>query len=79
MAALVLYKRPTIISYLQGSHDNVGAAVDALAREWACVEYRNGRGYYDGYGGNRASLTRQEVVTVLQSIKDSWQPGGELP
>ncbi len=79
MAALVLYKRPTIVSYLQGSHDNVGAAVDALAREWACVEYRNGRGYYDGYGGNRASLTRQEVVAVLQSIKDSWQPGGELP
>ena len=79
MAALVLYKRPVIFSYLQGSHNDVGAAVDALAREWACVEYRYGRGYYDGYGGNRASLTRQEVIAVLQSIKDSWQPGGELP
>ena len=79
MAALVLYKRPVIISYLQGSHNDVEAAVDALAREWACVEYRYGRGYYDGYGGNRASLTRQEVIAVLQSIKDSWQPGGELP
>ena len=79
MAALVLYKRPTIVSYLQGSHDNVEAAADALAREWACVEYRNGRGYYDSYGGNRASLSRQEVVQMLQSIKKSWQPGGKLP
>jgi len=79
MAALILYKRPIIISYLQGNHDNVGAAVDALAREWACVEYRSGRGYYDGYGGNRASISRHEVVLMLQNIKDSWQPGGELP
>lgn len=79
MAALVLYKRPTIIAYLQGSHNNVAAAVDALAREWACVEYRHGRGYYDGYGGNRASISRQEVAQLLQSIKDSWQPGGDLP
>lgn len=79
MAALILYKRPIVISYLQGNHDNVGAAVDALAREWACVEYRSGRGYYDGYGGNRASISRHEVVRMLQNIKDSWQPGGELP
>lgn len=79
MAALILYKRPTIISYLQGSHDDVGAAVRALAREWACVEYIYGRGYYDYVGGNRASVSRAEAVQVLQTIKQAWQTGGELP
>ena len=39
MAALVLYKRPIIFAYLQSSHDNIGAALRALAREWASVEY----------------------------------------
>lgn len=79
MAALVLYKRPIIITYLQGSHDNAGAAVRALAREWASVEYSNGRGYYDRIGGNRASISRAEALTVLQDIKQNWQPGGDLP
>ena len=79
MAALVLYKRPIIITYLQGNHDNAGAAVRALAREWASVEYSNGRGYYDRIGGNRASISRAEALTVLQDIKQNWQPGGDLP
>ena len=79
MAALVLYKRPIIISYLQGSHDNVGAAARALAREWASVEYSYGRGYYDHRGGNRASISRAEVLSVLQDIKEHWQPGGAMP
>jgi len=79
MAALVLYKRPIIFSYLQGSHDNIGAALRALAREWASVEYSNGRGYYDYRGGNRASIARWEAAEVLQSIKQGWQPGGSLP
>lgn len=79
MAALVLYKRPIIITYLQGSHDDAGAAARALAREWASVEYSYGRGYYDHVGGNRASISRVEVLSVLQRIKENWQPGGYLP
>jgi len=79
MAALVLYKRPTIFSYLQGSHDNVGAALRALAREWASVEYSHGRGYYDYIGGNRASISRTEAAAVLQQIKAAWQERGALP
>jgi hypothetical protein len=58
MAALILYKRP---------------AVGALAKEWASIEYRNGRGFYDHVGGNRAHITRAEVSAVLQKIKASWQ------
>jgi muramidase (phage lysozyme) len=79
MAALVLYKRPIILSYLQGSHDNIGAALRALAREWASVEYSYGRGYYDHVGGNRAHITRVEAAKVLRSIKKTWQERGALP
>lgn len=79
MAALILYKRPIIITYLQGNHDNLGATVDALAREWASIEYRSGRGYYDYVGGNRASVSRASVAKVLQAMKSTWQDGGLLP
>ena len=79
MAALVLYKRPIIFAYLQSSHDNIGAALRALAREWASVEYSYGRGYYDYVGGNRASISRAEAAKVLQKIKASWQENGALP
>ena len=78
MAALVLYKRPAIAAYLRNDHDYIGWALDELAKEWASVEYRNGRGYYDHIGGNRAHITRTEAWEV-QTIKMAWQPAGLLP
>ena len=79
MAALVLYKRPAVAAYLRGDHSHIGWALDELAKEWASVEYRSGRGYYDHIGGNRAHITRTEAWEVLQSIKHTWQPAGLLP
>ncbi len=79
MAALVIYKRPAIGAYLRGDHDLIGWALDDLAKEWASVEYRNGRGYYDHIGGNRAKITRQEAWKVLQNVKKAWQSTGMLP
>ena len=78
MAALIAYKRPAILSYLQGSHNNLSHALDELAREWASVEYRGGRSYYT-VGGNRAHISRAQAAKVLQEIKASWQENGELP
>ena len=78
MAALIVYKRPIVITYLQGNHDNLGAVLDALAKEWASVEYRNGRSYYRR-GGNRAKITRAQVAEVLKEIKAGWQSGAVLP
>lgn len=72
MAALILYKRPAVGAYLRGDHDLLGWALDDMAREWASVEYRSGRGFYDHIGGNRAHITRAELSAVLQSIKKSW-------
>jgi hypothetical protein len=73
MAALILYKRPAIGAYLRGDHDYIGWALDELAKEWASIEYRQGRGFYDHIGGNRAHVTRQEAWEVLQEIKRTWQ------
>ena len=73
MAALIFYKRPAVGAFIRGDHELLGWALNELAKEWASIEYRNGRGYYDGYGGNRAKITRAEVSSVLQNIKDTWQ------
>ena len=79
MAALILYKRPAIGAYLRGDHDYIGWALNELAKEWASVEYRNGHGYYDHIGGNRAHISRTEAWEVLQGIKRTWQSDGYLP
>jgi hypothetical protein len=78
MAALVVYKRPDIFAYLQGSHDNLSLALDELAKEWASVEYRNSRSYYRG-NGNRASISRTEAAQVLRFVKQRWNERGALP
>ena len=71
--ALILYKRPAVGAYLRGDHDLIGWAMNEMAKEWASIEYRYGRGYYDHVGGNRAHITRTELSTVLQEVKNSWQ------
>lgn len=70
-AALVLYKRPSIGAYIRGDHNLIGWALDDLAREWASVEYRYGRGYYDHIGGNRASISRSEAITALNTSRNN--------
>lgn len=74
MAALIFHKRPSVGAYLAGKHDNVDRAVTAVAMEWASVEYRNGRGFYDHFSGNRASITRDQVKYTLINIKNDWNP-----
>lgn len=75
MATLIVYKRPAVGAYLRGDHNLLGWALDELAKEWASIEYRNGRGFYDGIGGNRAKISRAQISTVLQNIRNSWKPG----
>lgn len=72
MAALVLYKRPAVGAFLRGDHNLEGWALNELAKEWASIEYRRGRGFYDHIGGNRAHISRVELQAVLQDIKSSW-------
>ena len=46
--------------------------MNEMAYEWASVEYRNGRGYYDHIGGNRAHISRVELAKVLNQVKEAW-------
>ena len=71
--ALIMYKRPAVGAYIRGDHNLEGWALNEMAKEWASIEYRNGRGFYDHIGGNRARISRAEVSTVLQEVKASWQ------
>ena len=79
MAALIFYKRPAVGAYMRGDHDLLGWALDELAKEWASIEYRNGRGFYDHIGGNRAKISRAKVSAVLQEIKNTWQASAYMP
>jgi len=78
MAALIAYKRPYILKYLQSLHDDLNGALDDLAREWASVEYRNGRSYYSN-GGNLAKISRVKATKMLRTIKDAWDDNAKLP
>jgi len=71
--ALIMYKRPAVGAYIRGNHDLEGWALNEMAKEWASIEYRNGRGYYDHIGGNRAHITRTEMSAALRSAKEAWQ------
>ena len=71
--ALIMYKRPAVGAYIRGDHQLLGWALNEMAKEWASIEYRSGRGFYDHIGGNRAHITRAELSTVLQEVKNSWQ------
>ena len=72
-AALVLYKRPAVGAYIRGNHNLIGWALNELAFEWASVEYRRGRGYYDHIGGNRAHISRTDAERVLREVRQSYE------
>ena len=74
--ALIFHKRPEVGEYLQGKHNDLDLAIYEMAREWASIEYKDGRGYYDGLSGNNASISRSELSAVLQDVRHSWQANG---
>lgn len=61
--------REAIAQYLQGSSNNVELAIDQLAMEFASIEYRNGRSYYQD-GVNKASVTRARAAAALLSARE---------
>jgi len=72
-AQLLLHKRPSVPNYVKGLHNNVDLALDDLAKEWASIEHRNGRGYHDNVGGNRAHIKRSDVRDALMKMRDYYQ------
>jgi len=73
LAALILHKRPDLGKYLMGHHDNLSVALKELAREWASVEYSNGKGLYNNVGGNRAHISKIEAGNVLKDLRQNME------
>ena len=61
--------REGIGQYLQGNSNDIELAIDQLAQEFASVEYKNGRSYYED-GVNKASISRDQVRAALISARE---------
>ena len=61
--------RENLSAYLQGTGDDVETAIDELAQEFASIEYRDGRSYYDD-GVNKANISRDRVRDALLSARN---------
>lgn len=68
-------KRPRLAAYLQGRNNNIDAALDDLALEWASVASASGGSAYAGVGNNAASISRgsarQQLVQLRQQLLSS--------
>ena len=62
--------RENLSAYLQGTGDDVETAIDELAQEFASIEYRNGRSYYEQDGVNKASISRDRARAALLSARE---------
>ena len=73
--ATLMQKRKAINAYLTGKSDNIEAALDELAKEFASFEYRGGRSYYND-GTNKASIMRNKAAAALKSARQEMMRGG---
>ena len=63
--------RENVSAFLQGTGDNIETAIDELSQEFASIEYRDGRSYYDD-GVNKASISRDQVRAALLSAREEF-------
>jgi murein DD-endopeptidase MepM/ murein hydrolase activator NlpD len=69
-------KRPRLADYLRGKNNNLEAAADDLALEWASVATRSGGTAYPGVGNNAASIGRDKAMRVLKQARAMFLGGG---
>ena len=63
--------RENLAAYLQGKSDDIELAMDELSQEYASIEYRNGRSYYDD-GVNKASISREKLRSAMISAREEF-------
>lgn len=66
--------RENLSKFLKGMSNNIEKAVDELAMEFASVEYRGGKSYYDD-GVNSASISRAKAKRALLSAREALSKG----
>jgi|TARA_R100000482_G_C5131175_1_gene152040 hypothetical protein len=63
--------RENVSAFLQGTGNDIETAIDELSQEFASIEYRDGRSYYDD-GVNKASISRDQVRAALLSAREEF-------
>ena len=63
--------RENLAAYLQGKSDDIELAMDELSQEYASIEYRNGRSYYND-GVNKASISREKLRPAMISAREEF-------
>ena len=64
-------KRPRLAAYLNGSSNDLDAALDDLALEWASVATAGGGTAYPNVGGNAASISRGSARQQLIQLRNA--------
>jgi hypothetical protein len=73
MALILGSKRPALASYIRGQNNNLRAAHEDIALEWAALQGPNGRGMYDNdKAGNMASIPAARVRAALQEARRAY-------
>ena len=73
MALITGSKRPDLADYITGRSNNLNAAHQDIASEWAALQAPNGRGVYDGdKAGNRASIPASRVRAMLEQARREY-------
>ena len=77
-------KRPAVGKYLRGETNDPTEAGQALAREFASVGLQyaengmpRGSSRYADRGGNRASITPEEIIAALEKDRKAYSKGGK--
>lgn len=66
--AMVLLERRGLRAYLD-KKITPDQFADNLSKEWAALPYRTGQSYYADRGGNRAHMTREELISALPKAR----------
>ena len=76
MALITGSKRPALSAYIRGQSNNLRAAHEDIALEWAALQGPGGRGMYDGdKAGNMASIPAARVRAALQEARRAYLSG----
>lgn len=71
MALVMGTKQPALAAYINGTSDNLDAAHQAIANEWASIQGPSGKGSYDGdSAGNFAHTDGNQVRQLLIQVRN---------
>ncbi len=65
-------QRKALSAYITGKSDNLSAAVNDAAYEWAALSLMTGAGKYDNDGRNKATISSGRVAQTLQQVRRAY-------